>query len=213
MSAAPGRIQWRPILLEAFFVVFGVVLALGANEWRQHRQLIDQAAYAQATIIDELVANRAVVEDAAMYHLTLVDSLRAYAYQSRGGAAARPSPQLFARGFVDPASVLETAWTSANATGAVQAMDYDAVLAFAGIYEAQRAYRRQSDSVGELIYARLFEAGYGGVFGELGNLASVISTFAYRECELIERYNVLLAERDAHPAEPLPPGCAYMTGR
>jgi len=57
-------------------IVFSVLLALGANEWRQRAA---RAATVQAvveTVRGEVVANRAEVERALAHHRKLLDQLR-----------------------------------------------------------------------------------------------------------------------------------------
>ncbi len=73
---ADRYIHWQSLLLESFFVVLGVVLALGANAWLQNRADLEAAQTARESIREELVTNRADVVKAAQYHFGLVDSLR-----------------------------------------------------------------------------------------------------------------------------------------
>ncbi len=186
------RIAWRPLLLEAFFVVLGVVLALAANEWREYRNHRQHAAQALAGIREELDANRRAVDDALRYHLHLADTLRLFLAQPDG------RPPTFSRGFTDPATMLSTAWETANATDAVSYMDYDDVLLLSRTYAGQRSYEQQKQNVGQLIYARLFDEGFQGVYGNLANLQTILMTFAYRECQLLESY----AEAFVHLGEP-----------
>jgi hypothetical protein len=68
MKLSRPKIDWRPILLEAAFVVLGVVLALGANEWRKSYVDRRNAEAALASIREELQANRTVVGESFDYH-------------------------------------------------------------------------------------------------------------------------------------------------
>ena len=57
MQATHQRsINWRTLLLEAFFIVLGVMLALGANDLREQRNNVRDAATALESIRDELAA-------------------------------------------------------------------------------------------------------------------------------------------------------------
>ncbi|HEX8691960.1 MAG TPA: hypothetical protein VF746_06055 [Longimicrobium sp.] len=216
---SPRRLalDWRPILLEAFFVVLGVVLALAANEWRQGAVNRREAATALAGVREELAANRRAVLESAEYHLRLGDTLTALVRSARPGGppGAVPDPRLFDRGFVHPAQLLSTAWDAASATDVVRHMDYGDVLTIARIYEEQRDYARQSEVVGGLIYTGLLNQGFGGMLRNYPNLNTIIGTFWYRECQLLRRYDEVLARLDGPPADAprLPERCRRLGGR
>ncbi len=210
------RIAWRPLLLEAFFVVLGVVLALAANEWREYRNHQRHAAQALSSIREELSVNRRAVESALRYHLHLSDTLRFFLPPREGAPPARvPDSRLFSRGFVDPATILSTAWEVANATDAVSYMEYDDLLLLSRTYADQRSYENQALQVGQLIYTRLFNEGHRGVYGNLANLQSILSTFWYRECQLLEHYDATFTHLDGAAADSLapPPVCRRLLHR
>src|SRR5918999_2492495 len=198
LPSPSGRrtIDWRPILLEAFFVVLGVVLALAANEWRQGQAARRSAATALASVREELEANRQSVLPSVQYHLRLSDTLGVIRRQAaaRGDSASLPSPRVFSEGFVHPAQLLSTAWEAAAATEAVRHMAHDDVLVLARIYEQQRRYATQSEQIGSLIYAEIFARGMGGMIRNYANLHSIIAALWFRECELLLGYDRTLAE-------------------
>merc|ERR1711969_512009 len=100
------RIPVAAILLEAAFVVLGVFLALVANDWRSERDAHDRAARARAGLIDEVRHNRGAFQESLASPSAPLDSLGARA--QRG--APPPTPALFTRGFVHPATARSTAW-------------------------------------------------------------------------------------------------------
>jgi hypothetical protein len=210
-------IAWMPLLLEALFVVLGVVLALGANEWREHINNVRHADRALESIQEELRTNREAVASALDYHLHLADTLRYFIPHTDGSRPAQqPDNRLFARGFVSPATVLSTAWDVANVTDAVSYMGYDDVLLLSRTYASQQNYEHQAEQVGQLIYTRLFDEGHRGIYSNLANLQHIISTFWYRECQLLASYNEAFAHFDpAAPADSLslPPTCTYARRR
>lgn len=196
-ASPPSRrpIDWRPILLEAFFVVLGVVLALGLNEWRQAQGDRRRAATALESIREELQTNRQAVHASVQYHLQLMDTLFAFRRQApRTGDGTAPDIRVFSRGFVHPASLLTTAWETAVSTDAIRHMSHDDVLVLARMYEQQRGYATQSQQVGTLIYGEIFAGGTAGVTRNYANLTSIISTFWFRECELLAGYDQALAK-------------------
>lgn len=215
---SPRRvIDWRPILLEAFFVVLGVVLALAANEWRQGQSDRRSAATALESIREELAANRASVLEAAQYHIHLTDTLNVLRRQApAGGGAAAPSPRVFSKGFVSPAPLLSTAWETAGATDAVRHMAHDDVLVLARIYEQQRRYAAQTDQIGGLIYSEMFARGMDGMVRNYANLSSIVAALWYRECGLLLGYERALGElRDSPSAAraPVPARCRRASER
>ncbi len=208
-----SRIPLAPILLEAFFVVLGVVLALGANEWRQSVAESRRAETAREGILSEFAANRAAVHASVTYHLALTDSLTAMFARPTRGATPQDRARVFSRGFVSPASLLSTAWEVANGTASVNHMDYEEVVAFATMYQHQDEYSKQAQHVSQLLYQALFRDGLDGVTGNAENLMSIIGTFWFRECQLLRQYDALLEQGGASPddaARPVPVRCTYL---
>lgn len=192
-------IRIMPIVLEAFLVVLGVVLALAANEIREYYNHKEHGEVALSSIKRELEENRLEVVEALDYHIHLSDTLRTiqYSKESPGLNHGYPDARLFSKGFISPATVLNTAWETANATDALRVMEYDKVLLLSRIYEAQREYAYQSQQSGALIYAKLFNEGYLGMLENYQNLSTLISSFSYQECRLLLSYNTLISELDS----------------
>ena len=114
MQATDQRsIDWRTLLLEVFFIVLGVVLALAANDWREHSSNLRRADTALESIRDELDTNRQAVDEALAYHAHLFDTLRTYLQPAsqRDGATPAPQPDMgvFREGFIHPATTFSTA--------------------------------------------------------------------------------------------------------
>ena len=184
------RIPWMKIVLESCFVMLGVLLALIADEWRQNRDDEKRADRALASVVDELSLNRTAVAQSLTYHLDLTQRLSQFQTSSGGQAtASTPGRDVFQKGFLHPASMISTAWDSAKATDAVSHMPYDQVLALAHIYDEQRSYADQSHEVEQLIFAKLFNEGFEAMLHNHANLLTVISTFWFRECQLLREYD------------------------
>ena len=215
------RIDWRTLLLEVFFILLGVVLALAANDWREHRSNLRRADTALESIRDELDANRQAVDNALAYHIHLYDTLRTYLQpvSQRDGATPAPQPDMgvFSEGFIHPATTFSTAWETANVTDAISYMTYDDVLLLSRIYENQRQYYDQQKLVGQNIYTTLFNEGSAGMLRNIENLQFIIITFIYRECQLLEDYDEVLPQlptrEQALAYPPAPEFCAFMPRR
>jgi hypothetical protein len=212
---------WRRILLESFFVMLGVLLALAADQWRESANQRRKAVTALASIREEVEANRKAVRQSLDYHVSLRGELLAFTRRTReqGGRveSGLPDRRIFSQGFIKPASLLHTAWEAANATEAVSHMEYADVLALARVYEQQRHYESQAEQVGELVYATLFHEGFEGMLRNHANLGSIISTFLYRECQLLEGYSTVSRHLDgpsgAVKADEIPEFCGRALGR
>jgi hypothetical protein len=185
-----SRIPWMKIVLESSFVMLGVLLALIADEWRQNRDDERRADRALVSVIEELGLNRAAVAQSLAYHLELTQRLSQLQTSSGGQAnATTPDRDVFQKGFLHPASMISTAWDSAKATDVVSHMPYDQVLTLAHIYDQQRSYADQSHEVEQLIFAKLFNEGFEAMLRNHANLLTVISTFWFRECQLLREYD------------------------
>jgi hypothetical protein len=193
-ARAPFAGALRAAALEAALVVFGVVLAFAANEWREHRAKVARAEHALESILDELRANRDAVETAREYHAGLLSAIR-----EAGRTGVAPGLEAFPRGFIAPASVNRTAWDSASATGALEAVDLPTLLRLSRVYEQQERYEQQTTHMGELIYAELYRGGLAGILANYRNLASLVQAFAYREGELVALCDQTLAALAAKP--------------
>jgi hypothetical protein len=174
----------RSALFEASFVVLGVVLALAANEWRKGREDQAQSQQAIAAIVQELNANRVLVDSARQYHQNVLEKISQVASPQQA-----PGFELFSRGFVAPARTSRTAWASASETGALAKTDYATVMELSKAYALQGYYEAQARSISEIIYAEIFKNGTQSVLTNYTNLANTISTLLYREKELIEAYD------------------------
>lgn len=184
---SPRRIPVASILLEASFVVLGVFLALALNEWRGAAHERDRAALARESLVDEVRANREAVREARDYHAALRDSLYAR------DADRPPTPRMFPRGFVRPATARTTAWDAATAADAVAAMDYGEVLVFSDLYAAQERYATAAEQGGRVIYQALYDAGADGVAANARNLIHLVSAYQYLEEGLLRDYDRALA--------------------
>ena len=207
-------IKWRPILLEAFFVVLGVLLALSGNEWRQDRINKNRAEAALDSIIEEISANQSMVHASIEYHSMLVDTLTAFMMVHGRDPSRHPNPQLFSKGFTNPAPIVSRAWETAMATGVVEYMDYEDVLRVSQLYESQDGYEMQSQFVGQEIYSQIFQSGYLKIVQNYQNLNAIVGTYLYRECELAQAYaGFLPAYRGAVEANDVPEVCQRMPRR
>lgn len=181
-------------LLEAGFVVLGVVLAFAVNEWRQAREDRDRAEAALASVVEELRSNRQAVAEAREYHVGLLNRL-----QALRGEGEEPTIADFPKGFIAPATPFRTAWESAADTGALADLPYDTVLRLSRLYAEQDRYAHQAQTAGEVIYAELLDIGGFGILQKHAQLPFFIATFSFREGELLASYDAALEWLAAGP--------------
>lgn len=173
------RLTLRSAFFEAVFVVFGVVLALAANEWRQKANANQMAQEALGSIVAELKTNQNLIADSQQYHQAQVGKLVGMMKDNKV-----PTMDDYPRGFINPAWVTDTAWTVAQETGVLADMDYNTVLVLSATYESLERYEKQSDMVGQKIYGELFDGGAESLAANPKNLMNIIYTFIYREEQL-----------------------------
>jgi hypothetical protein len=197
----------RPALFEATFVVFGVVVALAANEWREARANRRDAAVALADITGEVRFNRAAVQAALGYHSGLLESLG-----RRPDSLGAPDMRTFSRGFVAPAQLSAAAWGVAGETGVTRHIEYAIVLRLSQAYALQRTYEDQARSFGQVLYGEMYRSGPQAIAANYRHLASIIRAFSYRERQLLATYDSTLAAvaGDSMPtaASARPPGAS-----
>ncbi len=189
-----GQINWLAIFLEAFFVVLGVLLALGANNWRDHYKNKQHAETALTSIVEELHANHEAVSTAINYHSYLMDTLYKFMGRYASQPDKYPGADVFNKGFTNPAVPLSRAWEAANATGVIEYMPYDQVLLISQVYKSQEQYESQSHAIGQQIYESMFKDGMGGILQNYKNLTQIVGTFAYNECGLASAYKEVIPQ-------------------
>lgn len=84
-----------------------------------------------------------------------------------------PDFEAFLRGFISAARVSHTAWESAAATGVLQKTDFQLVLELSEVYAMQGRYEARALTVGEVIYAAIFEGGTRSISRNYRNLAGI----------------------------------------
>ncbi|MBO6576925.1 MAG: hypothetical protein JJ896_15850 [Rhodothermales bacterium] len=201
MTAA-NRINWKPIFLEAMFVVFGVFVALFANDWWAERRAVEEANGLLGTIESEILDNHALVSQSALYHMEL--SGRLYAAM---GAGERLSPRDFERGFMSLNEPLAAAWSTAVEADAVPNMPVVVVLSLSRTYQEQERYRTQRAMLAELIYQGMYDGGLQALPSRPGSHATLLSSSIFLECGLLDLYQSSLQVLGREAPPQMPQGC------
>ncbi|MEO1074775.1 MAG: hypothetical protein AAFX41_02285 [Bacteroidota bacterium] len=176
-----ARPSWSGRLLFALgnvvLIVLSVSLAFALNEWGDRRAqaaLVDQALRGFAV---EIEGNRSRIERALAHHQEIVEPI---------GSGEQTGLQL------RTAFLTDTAWESAQASGALALMPYETVAVLAEVHEMQSLYITASTDLVGLLY-------FGNVFGSAQNptdvsgYAPALQDLIFFEREMISRYDAALA--------------------
>ncbi len=124
------------ILIEAGSVVFALLLALAANEWRDARQRHQLGEDARRSILAEVRGNRQELDKTlAENHAELADLAARLARPPRDSAGSM-------RWSMSLAQLSSAAWRTAQATQAASDIPFDALLPISRVYETQDIYTR-----------------------------------------------------------------------
>ena len=182
---------WLPrVLVESALIVFSVLVALAVDQWRDERGTRVRAREAIAAITSELQANRAAASRSRSFHQEAHRALKEIASQKR-----LPSVEEMTRGNVfQPATILQTAWTTARDTGALQPVPFEVLLKLSLVYEAQQSYARLADAIVDDFYTDVRRRGIDAVVREgFAGFTLLTADFSGREQRLVERYDETLA--------------------
>lgn len=125
--------------VESVFVVGSILLALAVDEWAENRDFAQLADQSLGIFEQEIIQNRDRVEDVVPYHGGIRDIL--------GQMMATPPPVIDLRRIMEglqPPVLLNTAWETALATGALTHMDFEVVRAISLTYSIQEGFTARS---------------------------------------------------------------------
>ena len=122
------------MLLQSFLVVVSILFALWLDEWNEGQDFEELAERSLVSFEREIEQNKRRLEDVTPFHLGLRDVVGSMA--AGGGATSLSTFRNIIDGF-EPAILVNTAWETGVATGAVSHMDYDIVAGLSLTYGIQ----------------------------------------------------------------------------
>lgn len=137
-----GGLDFRWILkgvIESIFVVASILLALAVDEWAENRDYAELADQSLGIFEQEISQNQARLEDAAPYHQGIRDFLAQARTYEEGTADVRSVME----GLETPV-LLNSAWETALATGALTHMEVEVVSALSLTYSLQESFEERS---------------------------------------------------------------------
>jgi hypothetical protein len=132
------------LVLESFFIVLSVLIALAVNNWREARERVVRAEEARSVFLNEIAANRdlLVSDEYLGHHRRLRET-----YTKAAAAGAADPGALFESGLHPPA-LRDAAWRSLSTSGILADFPARDVLMLSDIYRTQADIDRRS---GDLI--------------------------------------------------------------
>lgn len=170
------RSRLPDLLIEAAFVFFAVLVALGAEEWRENRQRDELADRALQNVLLEMGENRDAIERNQSENAEALERLRTALGELESGG--RPDDLSIN---YQAALTSSAAWETARMSQAVHYLDFEVMSDLAGIYELQDFFERaQDDLMSEIssIGARMRDDERGTLEDLAGRVNAVL---AYRD--------------------------------
>lgn len=122
-------------IVESIFVVGSILLALAVDEWAQNQEYAELADQSLGIFEREIRQNRARIDDAVPYHTGIRDFLGAMRVET-----SSPSDVASIMEGLAPPVLLNTAWETALATGALTHMEFEVVSALSLTYSIQESF-------------------------------------------------------------------------
>lgn len=189
--------RWIPrAAFEAALIVFGLLLAMALNEWREARHQQARLGQALALLVDELKFNQRSIEspDTLAHHRGLLARYRDLA--SKDDAAGEP---IFESG-VHVATLRDAAWRTLSAPENIARVPYEQIVVLADLYQEQERLERIHWSVvGWLLAPRPAEHSAAYMKALNRSVAIYLSDVVSTEERLLRRYADALRMLEGNP--------------
>lgn len=147
---------WRSslgtLLLEVFLIVIGVMVALGANEWRENRAIAQRTDTALENIRQEILRNQTALAKRLTYHEALRDSMQAYLPDLENISLQDIDRNRLGmtRGF-HFLLIYDAAWQTALTSQILPYVEYETLTTLSTIYQVQDNLKSSEALLVELI--------------------------------------------------------------
>ncbi|MDH3271896.1 MAG: hypothetical protein OEN56_11210, partial [Gemmatimonadota bacterium] len=197
-------------LVESVFVVASILMALAVDEWAQDQEYAELADQSLSIFEREIRDNRARLDDVAPYHMGIRDLL--------GQMRELPGPPREISSFMEgmsPPVLLNTAWETALATGALTHMEFEVVSALSLTYSIQESFEDRSRASRPRIVSTegLSPA---AIRAQVEEAYDYVATLSQDESELMTVYDqaleVIAAHRAPEHVDPVTPDATDASG-
>ena len=177
--------RWVPRLaVESLVVVFGILLALVVNEWRQEAEREERREHATAAIRADLLHNYRELRAVHPYHADLADTLLALASSGAGRVDAGVRP----RGWTLATDLVSAAWAAARSSRTTSDLPYPLLLTLSRAYEEQARFQRNKNDLTAEVLSLAIQRDRASLLGQPGGMAGVLSSIAGWEALLLREY-------------------------
>lgn len=131
------------VIVQSIAVTVSILLALWVDQWKQRHAEQSLATESMINFTKEIRQNEARLDDILPYH----EGLRSMLKQVESSHSIRTQAEFQNAVGIDglrPPSLLQTAWQTAVATGALTHLDYETVAALSLTYTLQDRFREDS---------------------------------------------------------------------
>ncbi len=131
------------VIVQSIAIVISILLALWVDQWKQNRAAHELAIVSLSNFLTEIQQNEARIDDILPYHRgirTMVDGL----VKSHAAKSETDFENEVGIDGLRPPNLLETAWQTALATGALTHLDYETVSVLSLTYTTQDRFREDS---------------------------------------------------------------------
>jgi hypothetical protein len=131
------------VIVQSIAVMVSILLALWVDQWKQRRAARELATESMSNFVKEIRQNKARVDDIVAYH----EALRSILQRAEKSHSIRTQAEFQNSVGIDglrPPFLLQTAWQTAVATGALTHLDYETVSVLSLTYTFQDRFREDS---------------------------------------------------------------------
>ncbi|MDQ2889816.1 MAG: hypothetical protein M3R65_04570 [Gemmatimonadota bacterium] len=138
--------EWlAEVIVQSIAVTVSILLALWVGQWKERRTERNLARESMENFVSEIHQNELRMDDVLPYHEALQSNLQ----QVEAAHSIHTQADFQSAIGIDglrPPSLLQTAWQTAIATGALTHLDYETVAALSLTYTLQDRFREDSRS-------------------------------------------------------------------
>jgi len=131
------------ILLESFFIVIALLLALALDQWRDEQKGQELAKNAKSAIYAELTDNKKKLDDKIIAHEKILEAINSY-IKKVDEKESNANELEFEYTMV---LISSSAWNSAKMTQVVQSFSFKEITSFSQMYQMQDLYLSNQDKI------------------------------------------------------------------